>query len=53
VNASDDKREADEAASHKRDLERWLAASEPLAIDDDPDWVDLTTSTPAPHDRQA
>jgi hypothetical protein len=53
MNALDDRREAEEAASHTRDLERWLAASEPLAIDDDSDWIELTTSTPAPDDRQA
>ena len=27
-----------EAASSDRVIDRWLAVSEPLAIDDDPDW---------------
>jgi hypothetical protein len=28
----------EEAASRDRETDRWLAVSEPLAIDDDPDW---------------
>jgi hypothetical protein len=53
MTALDDRREVEEAASHERALARWLAASEPLAIDDDPDWIELTTWTRAPDDRQA
>jgi hypothetical protein len=41
MQALDERREVNEAASHELDLERWFAASEPLAIDDDPDWTDL------------
>jgi len=31
-------RESEEAASRHDPMDRWLAVSEPLAIDDDPDW---------------
>jgi hypothetical protein len=30
-------RESEEAASRRDPIDRWLAVSEPLAIDDDPD----------------
>ena len=33
-------REPEETASHDS-TQRWLAVSEPLAVDDDPDWDDL------------
>ena len=35
-----DMREREETASRRESLRRWLAVSEPLAIDDDPDWDD-------------
>ena len=40
MQALEDRREAEEAASRERALARWLAASEPLAIDDAPAWDD-------------
>jgi hypothetical protein len=38
VNALDEKREGEEAASPWRERDHWLAASQPIAVDDDPDW---------------
>jgi len=37
--------EPEEAASSDRVSDRWLAVSEPLAIDDDPDWQILDANT--------
>jgi len=31
-------REAEETASRGMTIDRWLAVSQPLAIDDDPEW---------------
>jgi hypothetical protein len=31
-------REREETASRHDPMDRWLAVSEPLAVDDDPDW---------------
>jgi hypothetical protein len=33
-------REREEAESHHESIHRWLAVSQPLAVDDDPDWDD-------------
>jgi hypothetical protein len=33
-------RERRETASRHDSMQRWLAVSEPLAIDDDPEWDD-------------
>jgi hypothetical protein len=33
-------REREETASRHDSMQRWLAVSEPLAIDDDPEWDD-------------
>lgn len=38
MRAPSEKRDAEEAASSDRAIDRWLAVSEPLAVDDDPDW---------------
>jgi hypothetical protein len=35
----------EEAASSDHVTDRWLAVSEPLAIDDDPDWQILDVDT--------
>jgi hypothetical protein len=35
-----EQRERQQTASREREAERWLAVSEPLAIDDDPYWTD-------------
>ena len=35
-----EKREGRQTASREREIERWLAVSEPLAVDDDPQWKD-------------
>jgi hypothetical protein len=42
MRALEDRREVEEAASRERTLARWLAASEPLAVDDDPEWDDAS-----------
>jgi hypothetical protein len=52
MHALDERREVEEAASRERDLERWLAASKPLAVDDDPDW-DHEVQGAWLHDRAA
>jgi hypothetical protein len=52
VNALNERREVEEAASLWGDRERWLAASKPIAVDDDPDWVD-DVRTLQPHDERA
>jgi hypothetical protein len=31
-------REPEETANRDRAIDRWLALSDPLAVDDDPDW---------------
>jgi hypothetical protein len=36
MDAFEEQREREETAS--RDLDRWLAVSDPLPIDDDPSW---------------
>jgi hypothetical protein len=36
VDAFEEQREGEDAA--RRDLDRWLAVSEPLPVDDDPSW---------------
>ena len=33
-----DRHEREETASRHDPMDRWLAVSEPLAVDDDPDW---------------
>jgi hypothetical protein len=38
MNARNEKREREETASRDDSLGRWLVVSEPLAVDDDPDW---------------
>ena len=38
MQALEQEREAVEAASRVRSIERWLAVSEPLPVDDDPSW---------------
>jgi hypothetical protein len=44
-------REPEETASRRESTRRWLAVSEPLAVDDDPDWEaanrDLAAYVPA------
>jgi hypothetical protein len=48
MSALDDKREREGTASQELDHERWLAVSEPLPVDDDPEWDNrvLTGSRP-------
>jgi len=45
----------EETASSDREIDRWLAVSEPLAIDDDPDWelLDVDLWRDAPHLRSS
>ena len=38
MHALSDRRESEETASRGDHSDRWLAVSEPLAVDDDPDW---------------
>jgi hypothetical protein len=40
MDALTEMREGRQTASRERESERWLAFSEPLAIDDDPHWKD-------------
>jgi hypothetical protein len=38
MSALNEMREREETASRHDPMDRWLAVSEPLAVDDDPDW---------------
>lgn len=52
MHALTERREPEETASLDDPTDRWLAVSEPLAIDDDPDWdeqvLDFRLDAPAP-----
>jgi hypothetical protein len=44
MHALQDERVAAETTSRDRSIDRWLVVSEPIAIDDDPDWYDRRES---------
>ena len=44
--ALDDRREQEDAAGRGAENARWLAASDPLAVDDHPLWVDESDGEP-------
>jgi hypothetical protein len=53
MNALEIKRVAAEAASRDHLVDRWLVVSQPLAIDDDPDWGDTLDATRWDHEPAA
>jgi hypothetical protein len=46
MNAPTTTREVAETAGQWSGIDRWLAVSAPLAIDDDPDWVERDEGRP-------